>query len=74
MTQELKKPWAGKLRHSRELIDDWGWIRDESGECIMMIRIPQEEDCAEKLHWHRLSNTDPTQVRVDAILALLNGE
>ncbi len=64
------RPWVGNLRHSRELCDDWGFIRDESGKLIITVpvTVPHEE-------WaeHRRNNTDPTQPTVDAILAALNG-
>ena len=69
----LVRPWVGKLRHSRELIDDWGWLRDEAGTCIIMVRIPPDQNNADSLSDHRRNGTDPTQERVDAILALLNG-
>jgi hypothetical protein len=68
--QRLVQPWVGKLRHSRELCDDWGFIRDESGKLIITVpvTVPHEE-------WaeHRRNNTDPTQPIVDAILDALNG-
>lgn len=70
---QFVRPWVGKLHHSRELMDDWGSIRDEAGLCILMVRIPPDENDAGKLNQHRRQNTDPTQKRVDAILALLNG-
>ncbi len=66
----LVRPWVGMLHHSRELCDDWGFIRDESGKLIITVpvTVPHEE-------WaeHRRNNTDPTQATVDAILAALNG-
>lgn len=66
----LVRPWVGMLHHSRELCDDWGFIRDESGKLIITVpvTVPHEE-------WaeHRRNNTDPTQPIVDAILAALNG-
>jgi hypothetical protein len=65
----LVRPWVGKLHHSRELCDDWGFIRDESGKLIITVpvTVPHEE-------WaeHRRNNTDPTQPTVDAILDALN--
>lgn len=65
----LVRPWVGNLRHSRELCDDWGFIRDESGKLIITVpvTVPHEE-------WadHRRNNTDPTQPTVDAILDALN--
>jgi hypothetical protein len=68
--RRLVRLWVGKLHHSRELCDDWGFIRDESGKLIITVpvTVPHEE-------WaeHRRNNTDPTQPIVDAILAALNG-
>lgn len=65
----LVRPWVGNLRHSRELCDDWGFIRDESGKLIITVSVtvPHEE-------WseHRRNNSDPTQQTVDAILESLN--
>ena len=65
----LVRPWVGNLRHSRELCDDWGFIRDESGKLIITVpvTVPHEEWAA-----HRRNNTDPTQPIVDAILNALN--
>lgn len=62
-------PWVGKLRHSRELLDDWGFIRDESGKLIITVPVTVTHE-----EWldHRRNNTDPTQPIVDAILAALN--
>jgi hypothetical protein len=63
------RPWVGVLHHSRELCDDWGYIRDEAGKLIITVpvTVPHEE-------WaeHRRNNTDPTQRTVDAILDALN--
>ena len=65
----LVRPWVGLLHHSRELCDDWGFIRDETGKLIITVpvTVPHEE-------WaeHRRNNTDPTQRTVDAILDALN--
>lgn len=71
--QEIVRPWVGKLHHSRELTDDWGWLRDESGECIIIVRLPRDAWNDEVMSKHRRNGTDPTQARVDAILAVLNG-
>ena len=66
---QFVRPWVGMLHHSRELCDDWGFIRDESGKLIITlpVTVPHEE-------WaeHRRNNTDPTQQTVDAILDALN--
>ncbi len=65
----LIRPWVGMLHHSRELCDDWGFIRDEAGKLIITVpvTVPHEEWA-----WHRRNNTDPTQQTVDAILDALN--
>ena len=62
--------WVGKLRHSRELCDDWGFIRDESGKLIIFVPAKGSD---EELAEHRRNKTDPTQPIVDAILDALNG-
>lgn len=61
-------PWVGKLRHDREEFADWGWIRDETGALIMTVKTPHSIEADE----HRRNKTDPTQPRVDAILASVN--
>lgn len=67
---EPENPWTGKLHHARKLCDDWGCIRDESGDCIMRVSIPcRQEDV---LNQHRRKGTDPTQERVDSILNYIN--
>jgi len=64
-------PWHGKLHHSRNLCDDWGCIRDEAGDLIIKLILPTyDEDVLQK---HRRNKTDPTQERVEYILAALNG-
>jgi len=74
MNEQTKKPWVGKLYHSKTDEDDWGMIRDESEDVIIRVKIPPALLNQDTLHEHRLNNTDPTQERVDAILALLNRE
>jgi hypothetical protein len=64
------RPWIGNLHHARELGDDWGWIRDESGDLIIIVNFPTHDE--DVLNEHRRNKTDPTQERVDAILAALN--
>ena len=64
--------WVGKLTHDRSKHADWGWLRDESGELIVIVKMPFMED--EELHEHRRNGTDPAQGRVDAILAALYGQ
>lgn len=66
-------PWTGKLRHSRDLCDDWGCIRDESGRRIFTVTVPPSADPS---GWeqYRRNGTDPTQPIVDALLAILNGQ
>ena len=66
----MNAPWKGKLHHARSLCDDWGTIRDEGGEMIMSVNLPTQDDAV--LNEHRRAKTDPTQSRVDAILAALN--
>lgn len=38
-TQDEQRPWVGNLRHSRELCDDWGSIRDEAGNLIITVPV-----------------------------------
>ena len=66
------KPWTGKLRHARELCDDWGCIRDEAHNLIIRVNLPTHDESV--LNKHRRTKTDPTQERVDAILTALNEE
>ena len=61
--------WVGRLSHDRSKHADWGWLRDESGELIVIVKMPFMED--EELHEHRRNGTDPAQERVDAILSAL---
>jgi hypothetical protein len=63
--------WKGKLTHDRSQYADWGWIRDEAGELVIIVKIPFMEE--EGLHEHRRNGTDPAQARVDLILAAING-
>ena len=65
-----KMPWAGRLRHARELCDDWGYVRDESGALIIRVNLPTHDETV--LNEHRRNKTDQTQERVDAILEALN--
>jgi hypothetical protein len=64
------QPWIGKLHHARQLSDDWGYIRDETDNLIIRINLPTHDETV--LAEHRRNKTDPTQERVDAILAALN--
>jgi len=73
-TEQKPKPWVGKLYHAKREEDDWGYIRDDAGDLIIRIEIPLDGNDLDTLHDHRMYNTDPTQERVDAILALLNRE
>ena len=66
----LVRPWIGQLHHARELCDDWGCIRDEAGTMIIRVNLPTHDESV--LNEHRRNKTDPTQGRVDAILAALN--
>jgi hypothetical protein len=63
-------PWVGRLRHSRNLCDDWGCIRDKADDCIIRVPLPTYDE--DVLNEHRRNKTDPTQERVDYILAVLN--
>jgi len=75
MNEQTKKPWVGKLYHAkREEYNNWGDIKDESENLILCVMVPPDQYNLETLNEHRLNNTDPTQERVGAILALLNRE
>lgn len=63
--------WVGRLTHDRSKHADWGWLRDEAGELIVIVKMPFMEN--EELHEHRRNGTDPAQGRVDAILSALYG-
>jgi hypothetical protein len=63
--------WEGKLWHDRGPYSDWGWIRDEAGNLIFIARS-QCGDYSDEAAEHRRNKTDPTQPRVDALLAALN--
>lgn len=64
--------WVGKLTHDRSDCADWGWLRDENGDLIIIVKAPpathEDED------HHRRAGTDPTQKRVDSVLARINGQ
>ena len=62
--------WQGKLSHAKE--DCWGCIRDEAGDRIITVSIPDRNDDDAVLASHRRNETDPTQCRIDAILDGLN--
>ena len=64
------RPWIGNLHHARRLCDDWGCIRDDADNLIIRVNLPTHEE--NMLNEHRRNKTDPTQERVDAILAALN--
>jgi hypothetical protein len=64
--------WVGRLSHDRSKHADWGWLRDDAGELIVIVKMPFMEE--EELHEHRRNGTDPAQPRVDAILAALYGQ
>ena len=64
--------WVGKLIHDRSKHADWGWLRDEAGELIVIVKMPFMEE--EELHEHRRNGTDPAQGRVDIILSALYGQ
>ena len=66
----MSEHWVGHLHHSRKLCDDWGYIRDDADNLIIVVKRPDLDE--EELHEHRRNKTDPTQERVDAILAALN--
>ena len=65
-------PWQGKLHHASRLCDDCGCIRDEADDCIIRVPLPTYDEAV--LNEHRKNKTDPTQERVDYILAALNGQ
>ena len=66
-------PWTGKLCHAKASdemrLNDWGWIRDESGMLIACVMYPRDESA---LAVHRINKTDPAQARVDFIVAAVN--
>ena len=64
--------WVGRLSHDRSKHADWGWLRDEAGELIVIVKMPFMEE--EELHEHRRNGTDPAQERVDVILSALYGQ
>jgi hypothetical protein len=72
LERRIIRPWVGNLRHARDLCDDWGSIRDETGRLILTVMVPPMAHIAgwEK---YRKDGTDPTQPVVDAILSALNG-
>jgi hypothetical protein len=67
-------PWAGSLHHARGLCDDWGMIRDDCDNPIIRVCLPLSALSEDALSEHRRNETDPTQERVDYILAVLNGQ
>ncbi len=68
----INQPWVGKLHHARRMCDDWGCIRDEADNLIIRVNFPNHSESV--LCKHRRNGTDPTQNRVDWILAALNGK
>ena len=64
--------WVGKLTHDRSGYSDWGWLRDEAGDLIIIVKTPPMDD--EEINKHRRAGTDPAQARVDAVLAAINGQ
>lgn len=64
--------WVGKLVHDRSGYADWGWIRDEAGDLIIIVKTPPMTE--EDENRHRRAGTDPAQARVDAVLAAINGQ
>jgi hypothetical protein len=64
--------WVGKLTHDRSGWSDWGWLRDEMNDLIIIVKAPPMDE--EEVNKHRRAGTDPTQARVDAILAAINGQ
>ena len=64
--------WAGRLVHDRSGYADWGWLRDESGDLIIIVKPPPMTEDDENRH--RRAGTDPAQARVDAVLAAINGQ
>jgi hypothetical protein len=68
---DVVRTWIGNLHHARQLGDDWGWIRDDENNLIIIVQLPTHDEGV--LNEHRRNKTDPTQERVDAILTALNG-
>jgi hypothetical protein len=64
--------WLGKLVHDRSGYADWGWLRDEAGDLIIIVKPPPMTE--EDENRHRRAGTDPAQARVDAVLAAINGQ
>jgi hypothetical protein len=64
--------WVGRLSHDRSRYADWGWLRDEAGELIAIVKVPFMED--EELNEHRRNGTDPAQGRINVILDALYGQ
>ena len=64
--------WVGKLVHDRSGYADWGWLRDEAGDLIIIVKPPPMTE--EDENRHRRAGTDPAQSRVDAILTAINGQ
>jgi len=64
--------WVGKLVHDRSGYADWGWLRDEDGDLIIIVKPPPMTE--EDENRHRRAGTDPSQARVDAVLAAINGQ
>mgnify|MGYP003662192072 CR=1 FL=1 len=71
MKAESKRPWSGKLYHSKTNSDDWGYVRDEDGRLILQVQVHATID--EQIE-HRDNHTDPTQETVDTIIKSLNRE
>ena len=65
--------WKGKLHQDTGEFRDWGWIRDEAGALIFRAELPFSSHSPESAE-HRKNGTDPTQARVDALLAALNSD
>ena len=65
------RPWIGRLHHARRFCDDWGCIRDDADNLIIRVNLPTHDESV--LNEHRRNKTDPTQERVDLILAALDG-
>lgn len=61
------RPWQGDLRH--DPATDWGFIRDAAGELVAIVRrrLTESEE-----HQARQEHRDPTQDRVDFIIAACN--
>lgn len=64
-------PWVGQLRLSTEPGSDWGWIVDEAGTLVFMVKAPPMSTAA--LEGHRRNRTDPTAERAAALLRACNG-